>query len=332
MVRSADSRLIDIQSDRWKNRDKNDRGLSRELFKKWRASKTDKEGKPLSCKQVAEQLNAHLPFKKQLDEDKINGWERHGVNPYYVDDLAAVMGRSGAQIIAFARLSALDPEWLSHYPADKQAGLLLASYREKNTDLGMDDIASELGLRNRFSLHNWEIGRAQISGDKFPSLKKLLKLRDKEYQTLLLARYPILNPTIEIPPLKNDPKQQHEYRWELFDCLLDRAGMETKILNQRLALSKNRMASWRSGVKNITEESGHALMEAVDEMTAQLAKTDPIFSALFKDAYQRVEQAFHSVKAMTAHSIHAAPIRTGRLRGKPLVELLQQTPGGAARD
>lgn len=96
----------------------------------------------------------------------VNAWEggRRRITPSRLGDIAEVLelSRHDRDRLTYARLPALNPSWLARQPLDKQAGLLLAAFRQR-AGVTQEALAAAIGAHQR-SVINWEQGSSLPMG------------------------------------------------------------------------------------------------------------------------------------------------------------------------
>jgi transcriptional regulator with XRE-family HTH domain len=124
-------------------------------------------GELLVCFRRRSQLRQQdFARKLGISPPLVNTWEagRRRINASQLGDIAEILelSRHDRDRLTYARLPALNPSWLARQPLDKQAGLLLAAFRQQ-AGVTQEALATAIGVHNR-SIINWEKGSSLPTG------------------------------------------------------------------------------------------------------------------------------------------------------------------------
>ena len=94
--------------------------------------------------------------------------------------------------LTFACLPALDPLWLARQELSRQAGMLLAAYRQR-AGMAQIELAGAMGVSPRTVIF-WEHGRSPLNAAMLAAAATALRLSHEETTRLIIVRWPALDP------------------------------------------------------------------------------------------------------------------------------------------
>ena len=158
-----------------------------------------------------------------------------------------------AERLLLTRLPALEPGWLAGQEREKQAGLLLAAFRER-AGLTQGELAEAVGVSTKTVLR-WENGKTLVDAGWIGAAAKVLGLSSEEVQRFLFARWPALEPGWLAG------QEREKQAGLLLAAFRERAGLTQGELAEAVGVNIKTVIWWESGKARVREQYADALVE-----------------------------------------------------------------------